>query len=304
MFTWICPQCGREVSPSYDECPDCKARLAAAGTVPPQPPGTSQAPPSQQPPYPPPGYQPVPGSEYVAPQPPPQPQPPVYYQQPPQSPQPAQPYYQPQQTPPQGTAYYAPAPPQQPQQPPQYYQPPPQQPGTPQYYPPQAQPPARHALLNLPTWLMTIIFTVGIGGIIFGIYSLLQTGKTAGSGPTPATSVESPAAKPGAKTNPLQKQIEITGVRFSQDAKKKTMVTFVIVNHSAAEIGGLAGNVTIWGSTKKSEEDAQGTFTFTTDMAPYQSKEISAPLNSKLKIYELADWQNITTDVQITAPAG
>jgi hypothetical protein len=28
------------------------------------------------------------------------------------------------------------------------------------------------------------------------------------------------------------------------------------------------------------------------------------PLNTKRKIYELADWQNITTDVQITGPAG
>ncbi len=26
------------------------------------------------------------------------------------------------------------------------------------------------------------------------------------------------------------------------------------------------------------------------------------PFTTKLKIYELADWQNITTDVQITAP--
>jgi hypothetical protein len=116
--------------------------------------------------------------------------------------------------------------------------------------------------------------------------------------------VESPAAKPGTKTNPLQKQIEITGVRFSQDAKKKTLVTFLVINHSEAEISGLAGNVTIWGRTQKSEEDAQGTFAFRTDLAPFQSKEISAPFNSKLKIYELPDWQNVTTDVQITAPAG
>jgi len=26
------------------------------------------------------------------------------------------------------------------------------------------------------------------------------------------------------------------------------------------------------------------------------------PLTTKRKIYELADWQNVTTDVQITAP--
>jgi hypothetical protein len=30
---------------------------------------------------------------------------------------------------------------------------------------------------------------------------------------------------------------------------------------------------------------------------------MAAPLNTKLKIYELPDWQNVSTDVQITSPA-
>jgi hypothetical protein len=115
--------------------------------------------------------------------------------------------------------------------------------------------------------------------------------------------VESPAARPGAKANPLQKYIEVSGVRFIEDAKKRPEVRFVVVNHSAAEIAGLAGNVTIWGRTQKSEEDAAGTFTFATNLGPWESKDLTAPLNSKLKIYELPDWQNVSTDIQITAPA-
>jgi hypothetical protein len=264
MFTWICPQCGREVPPAYNECPDCKAKAAEGG------------PPAQ----PPPPYQPVPGPEYVPPQAPPQGAPPYYQQQPPQ---PGQPYYQ------------------QPQQaPPHYYPPPPQHQGPPQYYPP----PPQSGLKNLPPWILAIVFAVGIGGVVFGIYSLLRTGTAGGTGPTPAAAVESPAAKPGAKTSPLQKYIEISGVRFSQDAKKKTLVTFVIVNHSTADMSGLAGNVTIWGRTQKSEEDAEGTFSFSTSLAPLESKTLTAPLNTKKKLYELADWQNISTDIQITAPAG
>jgi hypothetical protein len=262
MFTWICPQCGREVPPAYNECPDCKAKAAEGGP-------------------PPPPYQPAPGQEFVPPQAPPQ-QAPPYYQQPPNAPQPGQPYYQPQQAPP------------------QYYQPP-QQPGPPQYYMP---PPPRSGLKSMPAWLLAIVFAVGIAGVVFGIYALLRTGTSGGTGPTPAAVVESPAAKPGGKTNPLQKHIEISGVRFSQDAKKKTLVTFVIVNHSTADMSGLTGNVTIWGSTQKSEEDAQGTFSFSTSLAPFESKQLTAPLNTKKKIYELADWQNISTDIQITAPAG
>ena len=128
---------------------------------------------------------------------------------------------------------------------------------------------------------------------------------SAGNGPAPIASVENPAAKPGAKTNPLQKYIEVSGVRFVEDAKKKT--TWRSSSSSTtprADISGLTGNVTIWGRTQKSEEDAQGTFSFTTNLAPMESKELSVPLNTKRKIYELGDWQNLTTDVQITAPAG
>ncbi len=36
MFTWICPKCGREVGPSYSECPFC-ADLAAKAAPPPAP---------------------------------------------------------------------------------------------------------------------------------------------------------------------------------------------------------------------------------------------------------------------------
>jgi hypothetical protein len=33
MFTWICPRCGRELSPSYAECPNCTTSRQAAATA-------------------------------------------------------------------------------------------------------------------------------------------------------------------------------------------------------------------------------------------------------------------------------
>jgi hypothetical protein len=285
MFTWICPQCGKEVPPAYNDCPDCSKKAAAGGgdaavapVTPPPPPPTAFAPP-QQPYYPqPPQAQQAPPSGYYPPQPPPQAQqaPPAGYYPPPPPPQ--QPYYPPQpQAPPQAS--------------PQGY-----------YMPPAA--PARG--LNLPVWLMTILVAVAVGGVVFGIIALVSSNRgSAGTGPAPIATVESPAAKPGAKTNPLQKYIEVTGVRFVSDPKNQApMVKFLIINHSPADINGLAGNVTMWGRTQKSEEDAQGSFSFSATIGPYESKELTVPLNTKRKIYELADWQNITTDVQITAPAG
>jgi len=114
--------------------------------------------------------------------------------------------------------------------------------------------------------------------------------------------VESPAAKPAAKSSAVQKFVEISGVRWTTDAKKRIVVKFTVTNHSDADLAGLAGNVTIWGRTQKSEEDAVGTFSFTASVGPQASQEVSAPLNTKLKIYELPDWQNVNADLQITSP--
>jgi hypothetical protein len=165
-------------------------------------------------------------------------------------------------------------------------------------------PPAPAPSGGLPVWLLTILFALAVLGVVAGV---VWTAGYLHNRPEskPSAAVESPAAKPGAATHPLQKYIEISGLRFEEDAKHKdkTVARFVLTNHSDAEILGLAGNVTVWASTRKSEEDAQGTIAFSADLRPMESKELTAPLTTKLKIYELPDWQNVTTDVQITAPA-
>jgi hypothetical protein len=205
----------------------------------------------------------------------------------------AQPYY-----PPPAQAYYPPQPPAQPYYPPQ----PPAQP----YYPP-AQPQPRPQAVGpgrfvLPIWLLTVVFALAFAGLVGGIYWIVQFARGGSQSGTPSTSVESRAAKSGAKANPLQRYIEVAGVRFVQDVKKNTMAKFLLINHSEADFSILAGNVAIWGRTQKSEEDAEGSFSFTTNLGPLESKELSAPVASKLQIYEMPDWQNATLDLQITAP--
>jgi hypothetical protein len=242
MFTWICPKCGREVPPSYTECPDCEKseQASAAG------PGGPVTPPEFVPP------------EAPHPAPPPLPAQPAAA--------PPQPFL--------GQVQVRP------------YQPPP-------------PPPVRRR--GLPAWLLTIVFAFAFLGVVAGVYWLV--GYLHGASTKPAASVESPAAKPGATLNPYQKYIEVSGVRFLEGAKKKPEVRFVVTNHSPADIAGLAGNVTVWGRTRKSEEEAAGTFQFTTNLGPWESKDLSAPLTTKLELIELPDWQNISADVQITSPA-
>jgi hypothetical protein len=154
---------------------------------------------------------------------------------------------------------------------------------------------------RLTTWLLVLVFALAFVGLVAGVYWLV--GSQHGSAGGPSAVVENPAAKPGTPLNPYQKYIEVSGVQFAEDAKKKPVVKFVVTNHSPEDIPGLSGNVTIWGRTRKSEEQATGSFQFTTNIGAGESKDLTAPLTTKLEMIELPDWQYISTDVQITAPA-
>jgi hypothetical protein len=115
--------------------------------------------------------------------------------------------------------------------------------------------------------------------------------------------VENPANPSKQKvSNRLQKYVEVVGIRMLTE-DKKPVAKFVVVNHSGAEIAGLEANVTLWASTSRSEEDSVGSFSFSLpSLGAGASADLIAPLKTKLKMYELPDWQNTTAEIQITSP--
>jgi hypothetical protein len=168
----------------------------------------------------------------------------------------------------------------------------------PAYAPPAAAPPRA----AFPAWLLTIVFALAIFGVVSGVYWLVGASKEGpATAATPVAAVGTPAPVAGARQSPFQKYIEISGVRFLEDAKKKPQVKFVVTNHSGAEITGLTANVTVWARTQKSEEQA-GTFSFATSVGAFETKDVTAPLTTKLAMIELPDWQNTRTEIQITGP--
>lgn len=300
MFTWICPQCGREVPPSYDECPDCAKKSAPApAAVAAAPPVSEQTPAAPPPQY----YQPPPSQQYQYPPPyalqqyPPPPQQPYPPQQYPPPPQQQQQYAPPQQYPPPQQQYapppqpgYQPAPPYQapqpqPQQPQQQYE---------QTPPPFYSPPAPRA--GMPTWLMTILCALAFGGVVLGAYYFIGSSKKTPAAQDGALAFES---VPGARNNPLTKQVEVVGLRLLQNRAKETEARFVLVNHTGGEIPEFSGTVTLSARTRKKDEEPVGTFTFKApNLGSYESKEMTARVETKLKVYELPDWQNLEAQLQ------
>jgi hypothetical protein len=154
----------------------------------------------------------------------------------------------------------------------------------------------------MPTWLLSILFSLAFVGLGAGVYWAIQHFKGGSQVSASATTMDTPG-KAGARPNPYQKYVEVTGVRLFQDPKKHVAVRFVVINHSEGEMADLAGNVEIRGRTAKEGEEPVGSFKFKIpSIGPNDSKEVTAPVDTKLKVYELPDWQNIDARVQLTAP--
>jgi hypothetical protein len=146
--------------------------------------------------------------------------------------------------------------------------------------------------------LFAVLFLVIGAGGYFGYQRFAKPGAGFSGGEPAAT-----ATKQAKSTNPIAKFIEVVGIRLTTDAKKKPIAKFVVVNHASTSMAGLSANVTLWASTSRSEEDSVGSFTFhIDDLGAYDSKELSAPFKTKLKMYELPDWQNATAEIEITSP--
>jgi hypothetical protein len=158
--------------------------------------------------------------------------------------------------------------------------------------------------LALPTWLLTILSILVIGGLVLGLYSLIGT-KSPSASSAADSGVQLPVTAPGGKVNPYQKFVEISGIRFAPDPKdkEKTIVKFVVTNHADDDMSGLTGTVAIVSRSDKSGQPMAG-FTFTTSLAPQESKDLTTALTTKLKAYELPDWQFAQPVLQITDPGG
>jgi hypothetical protein len=124
-----------------------------------------------------------------------------------------------------------------------------------------------------------------------------DTKQTKKTGP-----VEPTSAVPTNK-HPLAKYIELVGFRLSEAGGGKLRVKFAVVNHSEADIGDLGVKVRLMTSAAKPEDPPIGEFDVKVPtLGPQEIKDVEATVPSKLRIYELPDWQFIKAEFEITSP--
>jgi hypothetical protein len=134
------------------------------------------------------------------------------------------------------------------------------------------------------------ILVAGIAvAVIFGVVKLLsKSGPSSDS--TTAALQQSAAASDS--SNPYAKYLEVTGVRIVEDEKHQAQAHLLVVNHSTADLPDLELQVAIGTTTAKAGEDPLAVVTVKTGTVPANgSKDVSAPLNTKMRAYEMPDWQ-------------
>lgn len=114
-------------------------------------------------------------------------------------------------------------------------------------------------------------------------------------GPGPATSTGK---------HPLDKYIELAGFRLSESGAGKLKVKFAAINHSEADLGELTVKVRLVTSAAKQGDPPITEFEAKIPaLGPEETQTISATANTKLRLYELPDWQYLRADFDITSPA-
>ena len=104
-------------------------------------------------------------------------------------------------------------------------------------------------------------------------------------------------------SNSLAKYIELVGFRINERSPGKLVVQFGVVNHSEADIGDVKLKVTITTTAAKPGEPPLFSFPAQASaLGPMEMKNVTVDVPTKLRAYELPDWQFLIGNFEITDP--
>jgi len=122
----------------------------------------------------------------------------------------------------------------------------------------------------------------------------------------PALQQVAPVAAGVASTtskHPLAKYVELAGFRLTEATAGKLNVKFAAINHSDADLGDLTVKIRLKTNQSAPQDPPVTEFEAKIpSLGPEETKDISAQATTKLRIYELPDWQFLRAEFDITSP--
>jgi hypothetical protein len=119
------------------------------------------------------------------------------------------------------------------------------------------------------------------------------------SSPEPAPKESAKTAR-AAKRHPLAKYLELSGFRTVESGGNKLKIRFVVINHSSADIGDLTLKVKLTTTAAKPEDPPVAEFEAKVHgLGPLEIQDVSELVPTKLRVYELPDWQFLKADFDV-----
>lgn len=104
-------------------------------------------------------------------------------------------------------------------------------------------------------------------------------------------------------SNPVAKYIELVGLRMTETSPGHLVAQFGVVNHSEADVGDLKMTVNLGTSNAKAGDPPLITFPAQVPhLGPSELRDVKVEVPTKLRVYELPDWQFLKADFEITEP--
>lgn len=104
-------------------------------------------------------------------------------------------------------------------------------------------------------------------------------------------------------SNPVAKYLELVGLRIRERSPGHLVIQFGIVNHSEADIGDVKMTVNLTTTAAKPGDPPLISFPATVSkLGPSDLKDVTVELPTKMRVYELPDWQFLKANFEITEP--
>jgi hypothetical protein len=132
---------------------------------------------------------------------------------------------------------------------------------------------------------------------VIGCGSSKEVAAGTGSASVPEA-LSKPVATNG-KMHPMAKHIEISGYRLSETKGGVVKIRMNIVNHSGADLGEVPMKVRLFAFGSKPEDPPIAEVKFKVALGPEESKQVEPTYETKLRIYELPDWQFLRCTFEI-----
>jgi hypothetical protein len=111
----------------------------------------------------------------------------------------------------------------------------------------------------------------------------------------PASSIVNPKHRYG-------KLIELAGFRVTEKGPGTLQIKLGVINHSIADLGDIDMKVSLKGQTAKEQEPPFAQFPCKVSLGPEEWQDVTVTVPTKLRIYELPDWQYIRATFEIVSP--